>query len=178
MEVPIVTTRSASSVVTDTRKVYVPYTEEAIKDNAAVVNNIKRARGSSNSFTEKNGYIYFVSTINFSRDYYQSSYDYPRIDLISFQITREVITSAPFNGFRNANATAYQLGTRGPGGSFSVLDQKKYYSSIPYGTLQYVPSSWEPVLTVGTTYNRGVSYSIPMVYTTHTENLTYFHQVI
>ena len=36
------------------------------------------------------------------------------------------------------------------------------YSSFSYGTTQTVPSSWVPVLTVGTDYNRG--YHIPFLY--------------
>lgn len=168
---------SNDDIVSDVQRVYIPFTEEAKENNSSVVNSIKYARGSS-GFSTKDGYIYFESTLNYKRDYYNNNYAYPRIDLISFKLDREIYTKAPFRGFKNATATAYQLGTRGSGGDLSVLDQKKTYSSFSYGTTQTVPSSWVPVLTVGTDYNRGVSYSIPLLYLDSSKDttLTYFHE--
>lgn len=176
MELSVLPERSAAFMNSDSRRVYIPYTEQAKEKNKAIVNNIMRTRGSSDSFTEKDGYIYFESTLNYNRDYFNNDYNYPRIDLISFKITREIITSAPFDGFRNANAIAYQMGSPGPPSDFSPLSQKKSYNSISYGSLQSVPTSWQPVVTVGTPYNRGVEYSIPIIYTDHQETLKYFHE--
>jgi len=178
-------TSSDSKINSDTKAsndsctVYIPYTEEAKENNDKVISDIKAAKGSSESFTSQYGYIYFTSTLNYSRTYYNGNYSQPLVDLISFKLEREIITSAPFDGFRNASAKAQQIGTIGDSGNASELyGQTLSFSSINYGQLYSVPSSWQPIIANVLDYYKGVKYSIPLIYSNGTTStLTYTHEM-
>ncbi|WP_207648833.1 hypothetical protein [Anaerobium acetethylicum] len=117
--------------------------------------------------------------MNYNRSYYNGSYDYVLVKLISFKLEREIYTSAPFDGFRRATALVSQVGTIGGPGNPAVLNnQLKTYSNISYGTLYAAPSEWLAVLSDYVEGFKGVKYSIPIIYANGTTSTcTYIHSM-
>ena len=74
-------------------------------------------------------------------------------DLISFNLEREIHTSAPFENFNNANATAIQIGTPGYPADPSVIQKQKknmekfnmvHYMRFRQNGLQLLPLQMVP----------------------------------
>lgn len=187
IEFPVLTQTTLSKlrtgVLTSESYLFIPdLTEETMIRNKQYVKEIKETGSCSVMRQTRStsfgipGYITYHSTLNYNATYYQG---YLRIyDLISFNLEREIHTSAPFENFYNANATAIQIGTPGYPADPSVIQkQKKEYGEIQYGTLYAVPSEWIAVAPIADGPKIGVKYVIKHQYTNGTtNNLEYLHE--
>lgn len=173
IEVPVVqntvSTRGIEEQVYNTQTVYIPdFSKITEEENAENIAKIKSRAVDNNTFFDNGNYICFSTQLvyNKSRQLTASGAYHNFVDMISFNISREIYTNAPFAAFRNPTAMAMQIGPiTGAAGELldDIMNQKKEYGTIAFGTTYSVPSAWVSVIPNIVDYQVGVRYQVEIV---------------